>query len=90
MHHASFAARSNSMNEFSFYDNQIVSTVGMMSDGMSDPSSPESTFDTSDIIMSDAITDDVTTQLAASGMYNGLSVSSRKSAIELYCFYQMQ
>ena len=36
---------------------------------MSDPSSPESTFDTSDIIMSDAITDDVTTQLAAAGMY---------------------
>ena len=71
MHHVSFAAWSNSMNEFSFYDNQIVSTVGMMSDGMSDPSSPESTFDTSDIIMSDAITDDVTTQLAASGMYKG-------------------
>ena len=44
----------------------------MISDGMSDPSSPESTFDTSDIIMSDAITDDVTTQLAAAGMYNML------------------
>lgn len=38
-----------------------------MSDGMSDPSSPESTFDTSDIIMGDAIGDDVTSQLVASG-----------------------
>ena len=43
--------------------------TGMMSDGMSDPSSPESTFDATDIIMGDGITDDVTSQLAAAGLY---------------------
>lgn len=41
--------------------------AGMMSDGMSDPSSPESTFDASDIIMGEGIGDDVTSQLVASG-----------------------
>ena len=50
----------------SFYS--VLFFAGMMSDGMSEPSSPESTFDTSDIIMSDGITDDVTAQLAASGL----------------------
>lgn len=42
---------------------------GMMSDDMSEPSSPESSFDASDILNSSSINDnDVTAQLAHSGM----------------------
>ncbi|KAL5013305.1 hypothetical protein ScPMuIL_007575 [Solemya velum] len=41
-------------------------TSGMMSDGMSEPSSPESSFDASDLL-SAAVDDDVTEQLVATG-----------------------
>jgi hypothetical protein len=41
---------------------------GMMSDDLSEPSSPESSFDASDILGTNSINDDVTAQLANSGM----------------------
>ncbi|KAL5014512.1 hypothetical protein ScPMuIL_008782 [Solemya velum] len=41
-------------------------STGMMSDDMSEPSSPESTFDSSDLLSS-SVNDDITAQLAAAG-----------------------
>lgn len=41
-------------------------TSGMMSDEISEPSSPESSFDANDLY-SNAVSDDVTAQLAAAG-----------------------
>lgn len=46
--------------------NNIVYTSGMMSDDMSEPSSPESSFDANDLY-NNAVADDVTAQLAAAG-----------------------
>lgn len=40
---------------------------GMMSDDMSEPSSPESSFDASDLLGPGGMNDDVTAQLANSG-----------------------
>lgn len=40
---------------------------GMISDDLSEPSSPESSFDASDLLGSNSINDEVTAQLASSG-----------------------
>lgn len=44
-----------------------INTSGMMSDGMSEPSSPESPFDASDLL-GNGCSDEVTAQLAAAGI----------------------
>lgn len=48
--------------------NNNAYTSGMMSDDISEPSSPESSFDANDLY-SNAVNDDVTAQLAAAGNF---------------------
>ena len=52
-------------------------TSGMMSDDISEPSSPESSFDANDLY-SNAVSDEVTAQLAAAG-------TKKCHIIHLYC-----
>ncbi|KAJ8301174.1 hypothetical protein KUTeg_020161, partial [Tegillarca granosa] len=56
-----------------------INTSGMMSDGMSEPSSPESPFDASDLLGS-SVSDEVTAQLAAAGTVGMAAAAAIASA----------
>ncbi|OWF51628.1 DNA-binding protein P3A2-like [Mizuhopecten yessoensis] len=55
-------------------------STGMLSDGMSEPSSPESSFDTSDLL-ANGMSDEITIQLAASGTVGMAAAAAIASGI---------
>lgn len=55
-------------------------STGMLSDGMSEPSSPESSFDASDLL-STGLSDEITVQLAASGTVGMAAAAAIASGI---------
>ncbi|XP_060066235.1 DNA-binding protein P3A2-like [Ylistrum balloti] len=60
--------------------NTTPMSTGMLSDGMSEPSSPESSFDASDLL-STGMSDEITVQLAASGTVGMAAAAAIASGI---------
>ena len=62
--------------------NSTINT-SMMSGDISEPSSPESTFDENDLLNA-TVHDDVTAQLAAAGRYQSFSIFDQLKSSNLY------